>query len=192
MKRILLAAASLSLGVPGLAFASEGEESLSPFAGDFGVALWTLVIFALVVWVLGKFAWRPVLGALQGREDFIRQSLVDAKRERQEAEAHLKEVEERLTQARSEASEIVEQGHRAATQLKTEIEEAARQEAEALVTRARHEIDLARESAVKDLYSRGSDLVVELAERIVRRELSSADHERLIAEAVDELGRFEN
>lgn len=192
MKRNLLALAGLSFIVPGLAFGSEGGEALSPFAGDFGVALWTLVIFLLVVWVLGKFAWGPVLGALQGREEFIRQSLVDAKRERQEAEAHLKEVEARLTQARSEASEIVEQGHRSATQLKTEIEDSARQEADALVTRARHEIDLAREAAVKDLYSKGSDLVIELAERVVRRELSSADHERLIAEAVDELGRFEN
>jgi len=192
LKRNLLAVAGLSLIAPGGAFGSEGEGTLSPFAGDFGVALWTLVIFLLVVWVLGKFAWGPVLGALQGREEFIRQSLVDAKRERQEAEAHLKEVEERLTQARSEASEIVDQGHRAATQLKTEIEEKARQGADALVTRARHEIDLAREAAVKDLYSKGSDLVIELAERVVRRELSSADHERLIAEAVDELGRFEN
>ena len=192
MKRILLALAGLSLIVPARTFGSEGEEALSPFAGDFGVALWTLVIFLLVVWVLGKFAWGPVLGALQGREEFIRQSLIDAKRERQEAEAHLKEVEERLSKARSEASEIVDQGQRAASRLKSELEESARQEADALVARARQEIDLAREAAVKDLYSQGTDLVIELAERVVRRELSAADHERLIAEAVDELGRLEN
>lgn len=192
MKRILLAVAGLSLIVPAQAFGSEGEGALSPFAGDFGVALWTLVIFLLVVWVLGKFAWGPVLGALQGREEFIRQSLIDAKRERQEAEAHLKEVEERLANARSEASEIVEQGQSVASRLKSEIEESARQEADALIDRARQEIDLAREAAVKDLYSQGTDLVIELAERVVRRELSDADHERLIAEAVDELGRLEN
>lgn len=192
MKRILLALAGLSLIVPARTFGSEGEEALSPFAGDFGVALWTLVIFLLVVWVLGKFAWGPVLGALQGREEFIRQSLIDAKRERQEAEAHLEEVEERLSKARSEASEIVDQGQQAASRLKSELEESARQEADALVARARQEIDLAREAAVKDLYSQGTDLVIELAERVVRRELSAADHERLIAEAVDELGRLEN
>jgi F-type H+-transporting ATPase subunit b len=188
----LLAFAGLLLVAPQWALGAGGEGGGSPFAGDLGVALWTLVIFGLVVFVLGKFAWGPLLGALQGREKFIHESLAEARSEREAAAAQLAEVEERLANARAEASEILEEGQKAAIRLRAELEEKARQEAESMVSRARQEIQLARESAVKDLYTRSAGLVTELTERVVRRELTTADHERLIAEAVEELGRFEN
>src|SRR6185436_7204569 len=69
------------------AIAAEEGETLSPFAGNVGNAVWTLLIFVIVVVILGKFAWGPVLSLLKEREDFIHKSLADAKRDRDEAEA---------------------------------------------------------------------------------------------------------
>ena len=65
------------------AFAAEEGGKLSPFAGDIGNALWTLVVFGLVVFILGKFAWGPLLSALQERENFIADALGAAKRDRE-------------------------------------------------------------------------------------------------------------
>lgn len=190
MKRNLrtsLAALLVALA-PALAMASEGAEGgASPFAGDIGNALWTVVIFLLVVWVLGKFAWGPMLRGLQAREDFIRQSLKEARADREAAEARLKEYEERLAHARAEATAIVEEGRRDAEVVKARIEEEAGEEAERMLARARREIGIAKETAVKELYATAGSLAVEVASRIVARELKPEDHERLIAESIERL-----
>src|SRR5688572_14615585 len=83
------------------AFAEEHAESAGgPFEGNFGVALWTLIIFGIVIFVLGRFAWGPILGGLQQREQFIRTSLTQAKADREAAEARLKEYSDKLVSAR--------------------------------------------------------------------------------------------
>lgn len=185
---ILSGLLALLVSLPAVA-AEPGEGATSPFAGDIGNALWTLVIFALVVYVLGKFAWGPLLRGLQSRENFIRESLEKAQRQREEAEARLQEYEERLARARAEASAIVEEGRRDAEVLKRKIEEDARQEAQRILDRARREIDIATDTAVKELYSLAAGLATEIAARILRREINPQDHERLVSESLEELSR---
>src|SRR5690349_15874333 len=82
---------------------------LEPFAGNVGSAIWTLLIFVIVVVILGKFAWGPVLSLLHQREQFIHQSLSDAKRDREQAEASLKEYIAKLQSAQVEAAAVVDQ-----------------------------------------------------------------------------------
>lgn len=161
---------------------------VTPFAGDVGNAIWTLLVFALVVFVLGKFAWKPILGGLQAREKFIRESLEEARRDRAEAEARLKEYVDRLNHARSEATAIVEESRRDADAVRRRIEEEAHGEAGRIVERAKREIGLAQEAAVKELYDVSARLTTEVAGKILAREINSADHERLIREAIDRLG----
>ncbi len=170
-----------------VAMAAEGGES-NLFAGDIGNAVWTLVIFVLVIVVLGKFAWGPLLGGLQQREEFIRRSLQEAKEDREAAEARLQEYEEKLSSAGAEASEIIEQGKSEGEKLRAGIEEKARDEADKMVERARREIELAKQSAIKDLYATSSELATEIASRIVQRELNPQDHEKLISDSIKELG----
>jgi len=165
----------------------EAEGAISPFAGDIGNALWTVVIFVLVVLVLGRFAWGPILRALQKREEFIHDALLQAKKDRAHAEATLKAYTEKLEAARVEASAIVEEGRRDADVLKRAIEETGRNEAVAMIERARREIRIATETATKELYSLGGRLATDVAARIIRKELSAAEHERLITEALEEL-----
>jgi F-type H+-transporting ATPase subunit b len=170
--------------------AAEGGES-NLFAGDIGNAVWTLVIFVLVIVVLGKFAWGPLLGGLQQREEFIRRSLKEAKEDREAAEARLQEYEEKLTSAGAEASEIIEQGKSEGEKLRAGIEEKAHDEADKMVERARREIELAKQTAIKDLYATSSELATEIASRIVRRELNPQDHEKLISDSIKELGTLD-
>lgn len=188
MKRsYILLASLLCVLAPLPAFGAEGEEA-GVFAGDIGNALWTLVIFGLVVYVLGRFAWKPILNTLQAREDFIHAALAEAKRDRDEAEGRLKEYAEKLTAARAEASKIVEEGRRDAEALKHKIEDDAKVEAGKLIERAKREIGIAKDTAIDELYAKASTLATAAAARILRKELNPKDHERLIQDAIAELG----
>ena len=188
IQRALTILISLALAVP--AFAAEAEHGggeSNIFAGDVGNAVWTLVIFLLVVLVLGKFAWGPILNTLQARESFIHEALATAKRDRDEAEARLKEYEARLAQSRAEASAIVDEGRRDAVAVKHRIEEDARAEADKMIDRARREIQIATETATKELYQLSARLATEMAGKVIGRELTAQDHERLIAESLDSM-----
>ena len=149
----------------------------------------SLVIFFLALAVLRKYAWGPLLDSLQAREDFIRESLDSAKKDRDEAEVRLREYDDKLTEARAEATAIVEEGRRDAEVLRQRIEEEARAEAEKMVQRAKREIGIAKETAVKELYTLSGTLATTIASRIVARELTAEDHERLIDDSIAELGR---
>ncbi len=175
---------------PALAASDGGESSI--FAGDLGNAIWTLVIFGLVLFVLGKYAWGPMLDALQQREKFIRESLEQAKADREAAESRLREYEEKLTAARAEATAIVEEGRRDAEETRRRIEEEARVESEKMVERAKREIGIAQQTAVRQLYATSAELATDLAGRVLGREVKAEDHERLIAESLDELGGIES
>jgi len=185
---------TLALGLfalPALAAeaAKEGSGPNNPFAGDIGNALWTLVIFGLVLFVLGKFAWGPILKALQAREDAIRESLEKAQADRLEAEARLKEYLDKINGARTEATAIVDEARRDAEAVKHRIEADARAEAEQAVARGKRGLEIASQTAVKELYATSAKLATELAGRILSREIKPQDHERLIAQAIDELSR---
>ncbi len=181
---VIAVLAAASLAAP--AFASGGGEN-NIFAGDFGNVLWTLVIFFLVLFVLGKYAWGPLLDSLKAREDFIRESLETAKHDRDRAEARLKEYDDKLTEARAEATAIVEEGRRDADVARQRIEDEARAEAEKMIDRAKREIGIAKETAVKELYTLSGTLATDIATRIVGRELKPEDHERLIEKSIGEL-----
>ncbi len=187
-QRVVLAMVILPLAP---AVGSEGTEGPNLFTGDLGNILWSLITFACVLFVLGKFAWGPVLNALQKREDFIRDSLEQAKRDRQEAEARLKEYSDKLVQAKAEATTIVEEGRRDGDALKRKIEEDAKSEAGKMIERAKREIGIATNTAVKSLYDLSGELAVNIASRIIRKELNPKEHERLISESIEEFSKVD-
>jgi F-type H+-transporting ATPase subunit b len=186
IKRALMALALLALAVPALAAEAEGPEAPpSLLAGDLGNSVWTLVIFVIVLIVLGKFAWGPILKTLQSRENFIREALESAKRDREAAEARLKEYEQKLAASRAEATAIVEEGRRDAEVVKRRIEAAAKEAADKTIERAKREIQIATDTATKELYTLSAKLATQLAAQVIGRELSPQDHQRLISQAID-------
>jgi F-type H+-transporting ATPase subunit b len=184
-QRALFALALMATAVPAMAAEAEAEATPNLFAGDLGNVVWTVAIFVLVLVVLGKFAWGPLLKSLQARESFIHDALATAKRDRDAAEARLREYEERLASARAEATAIVDEGRRDAEVVKRKIEEAARVEADKMIDRARREIEIATSTATRELYDLSAKLATDLAARVLGREITAKDHERLIAEAIE-------
>ncbi|MBW8876550.1 MAG: F0F1 ATP synthase subunit B [Acidobacteria bacterium] len=192
MKRALFAVAAMMMALPALAQEAEhGAEAPSLFAGDLGNSVWTLLIFVVVLVVLGKFAWGPILNTLQTRESFIREALEKARHDREAAEARLKEYEQKLAAARGEASAIVDEGRRDADVVKRRIEAAAKEEADKMIERARREIQIATATATKELYTLSAKLATQLAAQVIGRELTPQDHERLISEAISGISGIE-
>ncbi len=170
-----------------VAMASEEEGGANVFAGDIGNVIWTWLVFLIVVFILGKYAWKPILAQLQTREEFILESLAKAEEARIRAESQAEEYKQKLAEARAEATAIVDEGRRDAEVVKQKIESKARADAESSLERAKREIGIAKETAVKDLYSVAGDLAVGVASKIIHKELTATDHERLIADSIAKL-----
>ena len=185
MKKLLIVTFLALTALP--IHAAEEARALSPFAGDLGNALWTLVIFVIVVVVLGKFAWGPILGLLQQREEFIHHSLAEAKRDRDEAEARLKEYTAKLQSAHAEAAALIEEARRDAERLREEIRQKARAEADRAVANAQRQIQLETSRALEQLRHETVDLSIMIASKILQRNVSKADNERLIDDAIKQV-----
>lgn len=152
-----------------------------------GLIVWTIVTFALLLGILWKFAWNPILGALEAREQAIQKTIDDAERLQAEAEAMLEEHGQRLAEARAEGNRVLDEARQAGESMKQDILEKARQESEKIVERARRQLELETEQAIQDLRSRAADLALKAAEKVLERSLDDADHRRLADEAVAEL-----
>ena len=185
MKKLLIVAFLALTALP--IHAAEEAEALSPFAGNLGNAIWTLAIFVIVVIVLGKFAWGPVLGLLQQREEFIHRALSDAKRDRDEAEARLKEYAAKLQSAHAEAATIVEDARRDAERLREEVRQRAKSDADKMLASAERQIQLQTNRALEQIRREAVDLSVMIASKIIQRNLSKEDNERLIDEALKQV-----
>jgi F-type H+-transporting ATPase subunit b len=174
--------------LPAVAAAQEHEAvTLSPFAGDLGNAIWTLAIFLIVVVLLGKFAWGPVLGLLRQREEFIHKSLSDAKRDRDEAEARLKDYAAKLQGAQAEAMTIIEAARRDAGQLREDLRQRAKAEADTLVANAQRQIQLETSRALLQVRQEAVNLSVAIASKLLQRNISKEDNEKLIDEALRQI-----
>lgn len=174
------------------AVAAEGSGAAQLFEGGIGNSIITLIIFSIVVAVLGRYAWPRLIRTLDERESQIRGTLEQARRERIEAEKLLAEYRRQIDQAREEATAIVEEGRRDATEVRRRIQEEARREAQEMINRAKREIQLARDAAIKELYDRSADLAVELASGIIARSLTVEDHRRLVSETLERMKAARN
>ncbi len=181
-------AGSLMCVVNGPVVAAEEEGAQTNiFNADIGNFLFTLIIFGLVVYLLRRFAWNPLLDVLSKRELTIKQAIEAAQRERQQAERLLAEYQAQLTKAREEATAIVAEGRRDAEVVARRVQEQAHRDTEELLARARREIELATGSARKELHDQASELAVMVAARIIQKELSAADHRELVARSLQEM-----
>jgi F-type H+-transporting ATPase subunit b len=184
MKKLLPFLFLLLAAVP---LSAAEEETLSPFAGNVGNAVWTLAVFVIVVLILGKFAWGPVLSLLKQREEFIHNSLTDAKRDRDEAEARLKDYAAQLQSSQAEAVAIVERARQDAERLRDELRQRARSEADTMIKNAEREIELQTKQAVRQIRQEAVSLSVSIASKLLQRNVTKEDNEKLIADALKDI-----
>lgn len=154
---------------------------------DPGLYIWTILVFLILLALLAKFAWKPLLEALDNRQQSIRQALDDARRAKQELQGIHAESAKLLAQARSEAAEIVSRSRSDADRFREEMKEKARAEANALLRNAERQIELETTRAVQQIREEAVDLSVGIASKILQRNVSREDNERLIAETFKQL-----
>lgn len=153
------------------------------------LALWSLVVFLVFVFVLWKFAWGPLSQALDQRESRIAEDLTQAEQARLKAEQMLVEHQQKLDAVQDEVREIIAEARRDAEHTRQEIIETAQREAEASRQRAVADIERARDAALKELFDTLASQVTQATEYVIGRSLTEDDQKRLVEEALREISR---
>ncbi|MER3399199.1 MAG: ATP synthase F0 subunit B [Chloroflexota bacterium] len=148
-----------------------------------------LVNFILLLVLLRIVLYQPVMRMLDERAARVRQSMEQAELIRRQAEQIQQEFQARIDQARREGQQIIAEAHRAAEQVRQQKLQEALGEAEALLARARAEIERERDAAIAQLRREFADLTVLATERVIGRVLDRDDHRRLIEEVLAEVER---
>jgi F-type H+-transporting ATPase subunit b len=188
--RILTAALVLLALAPGVASAQGGGEGGGGLYDiNTGLSAWTLIVFAILVFVLGKFAWGPILELVDAREKGIQAQLDEAAARKAEATKLLDQHREQLTDARRQASELIAEGRAAGERVRKEIEEKARLEGQAIVERARVEIQRERDAALDTLRKEAVELAIAAASKLMQENLDQPKDRVLVERYLGELGR---
>ena len=151
---------------------------------DPGLFIWTIVTFLVLLALLAKFAWKPLLQALESREETIRKSLDDAQQARQELERLNQESAQMIAKARQEADAIVARSRTDAERLKEDMRQEARAESATIVKNAERQIQLETGRALEQIRHEAVDLSIAIASKVIGRNLSKDDNERLIEDAL--------
>jgi F-type H+-transporting ATPase subunit b len=155
---------------------------------DPGLFIWTILTFLTLVALLARFAWRPLLQALERRQQTIHKALDDAQQAKQELERLQQESAQIVRAARAEADAVITRSRSDAERLREDLKQKARAEADAIVRNAERQIQLETERALQQIRHEAVDLSVLIASKIIRRNRSAEDNERLIEEALQQVG----
>ena len=154
---------------------------------EIQVLIWSLIVFFSLLALLWKFAWGPIMHALEEREHGIQKTIDDAGQRFKDAENKVAEYEKRINATRDEAAAIITEGKRDVEKLKEEILAEANKEAGRTLDRAKREITLAKDAAVAELRNKMVDLTAEIATHVIEREVKAEDHKRFIQEAMEKI-----
>lgn len=154
---------------------------------DPGLYIWTIATFLVLVGLLAKFAWRPLLAALEQRQDAIRKSLDDVRQARQDLERVHAESAKILAQARTEADSIVSATRADVNAFREEMRQKARAEADGIVKNAERQIEQETARALQQIRHEAVDLSVSIASKLLQRNVSKDDNARLIEDAFKQI-----
>jgi len=150
---------------------------------------WEIVSFAVLLFILAKYAFPPILQILDERERKIRESIESAERRSAEAERRMAEYEAKMKASQKEAEEMVAQAKMRAQQMKEENERQLQADAERIKAAAAREIEQERRRAIEDVRRYASDLALQVAGKVLERSLTDADHKRLADEALTSVAK---
>lgn len=168
-----------------VAFAAEGHgEEPSLFAGTLYQSIAAILVFLILLTVLKKYAWGPIIQGLSDREAKIRADLEQAENAHKQAAGTLEEYRKQLQGAHEEARKIIEQSRNDAQRIAAQIKEQTQTEINAMRVRAQTEIRQAKEQALSEIYTQTADLATDVASRILRKEISAADQRRLVEDSL--------
>ena len=190
MRSFLIRALLLVATVSTPALAAEGAEAaprdlLSP-AG--GLMFWTLVIFLVLFFVLSKFAFKPIIAAVQGREQALRDAMDQAAADRGAAAAELAEQKRQLDAARGEAQKIIADGRVMSEKMRADLLEQTKAQQGEMLDRAKRDIEAEKNAAIADLRREAVDLAIKGASKVIEKNLDDAQNRKLIESYLASVG----
>jgi F-type H+-transporting ATPase subunit b len=165
-------------------FADSGSFLILP---NVGIMIWTLVVFAISLFILWKWVYPLIGAALDKRAQTIAGDIDAAAELRKEADQLLADYRERLSEARGQADEIISRAQKAAEAHARESREAADKKREELLEQTRRDIEAETRRAIQDLRREVADLTVMATEAVTRKSLTTEDQRRLVQDAISEL-----
>ena len=159
---------------------------------DPGLFVWTILTFLLLLFVLAKFAWKPLLKMLNDREELIRSSLEDAEKAKEKLEKLNAEGEAIINQARSEAQSILSEGKAVAAKLKDETLDVAKEQAKQIASEAEKQINIEKDKAIAEIRSEVENLSMSIAEKLINKNISPEDNKALIDESLSSVKEYES
>jgi len=154
---------------------------------NFALSFWTAITFGLLLIVLGKFAWGPIIQMIETREKTIGDAIEAAKRERAGAEAAAAEMKITLQKARDESAEMMRKNQQEVSAAKTELMAAARQESDNLLQAERKTIEEEKRKAVSELRAQAVDIAIDAASRLIQMNMDPSKQKQLVEEYLAEL-----
>jgi F-type H+-transporting ATPase subunit b len=170
-----------------LAFFSVILEGINLVEVSPGLIIWTIVTFIVLLIVLKKVAWKPILTALDQRESAIRESLEKAEKAKEEAQKVLDENQANLSKAEEESKKIIEQSRAYAEKLKNQMLQESKQQAQKIVADASEEIERKKEAAFNDLKNQIAEIAVQAAEKILKENVNKEVNKKIVNDYISEI-----
>jgi F-type H+-transporting ATPase subunit b len=168
-------------------FARAAEKPNIFDPADIPLGIWSIVVFVILLVVLKKYAWGPILVGLQKREHNIESAVQEAQKARDEAQRLRDQLQREIDHAQEKVRDILDEGRKHAQQTTDEMIGKARTEIQSERDRLRREIEIARDQALHELWKQTADLATLVSAKAIRRQLTPDDHRRLVDEALTEL-----
>lgn len=156
---------------------------------DPGLYVWTIATFLALAWALAKFAWKPLLKALDERQKTIAAAVDDARKAREALDQARQDANKVLAQSRVEAEDLLTRARVDADRFRQELRDKAKADADNIRKDAERQIQRETAKAIEQLRSEAVDLSVAIASKLIRREIKATDQETLVDEALKEIGR---
>lgn len=165
----------------------EAEVDKNPLKIQWDTATWSLVVFLVLLYILGKYAWPPILEGLKKREETIRTSLEEAKKTKAEMEQVRLQFQAEMKAAQEKIPLLMEDARKQAEAMSNEIRAKAAADIQSERDRLRRELDIAKDAALKDLWTQAAQLATLISAKAIGRSLTEDDHRRLLDEAMAEM-----
>lgn len=163
-------------------------EILTSLGFEFPKFLWQVANFLILLWILKKFAYKPINNMLDERRQSIENAINNAETAKNEAEKLRKDYESRLAEAKKEAQDILAKATKLGEEMKNDIITNAQNEATKAIQRAQEEITREKDQAIAALRDEVATLAVMAAGKVLGKSIAVADHEKLVKEFVAEVG----
>jgi len=151
---------------------------------EIGLIVWQTVVFVILLLVLAKFAWKPILNIVQDREDSINESLESAEKARLEMENLKANNEKLLKEAREERDAMIKEARQIKEGMIADASKEAEEKANAIISRAQKSIEAEKQSAMAEIKAQVASLSIEIAEKVVQRELNNKEDQMKLVDGM--------